>query len=211
MRILITGSNGFIGRHLWYALKDHELIAFDREHSYDYLRDVLQNVDFIFHLAAEIKSNFQSNIELTKFIIDNVKDYPPIIFTSTTQTGTEYAHNKAEVEKLLADYPRKYIYRLSNVFGRWAKPDHNSAVATFIFNVKHGKELTINDPDKVLRLIYIDDLINEFVRLPYHNVNSQYRNFERVYEITVGELAEVIKTFKINPELHKKLFDTFNS
>jgi UDP-2-acetamido-2,6-beta-L-arabino-hexul-4-ose reductase len=161
-------------------------------------------------LAAEIKSDYNNNIELINFMLGNLHNTPPIVFTSTTQVGTEYSNNKQLIEQLLSAYKGKvYIYHLSNVFGRWCKPNYNSVVATFIHNVRYDKELTINDPQKKLRLIYIDDLVVEFERVLFGG-EPQLDNFQPSYEISVGDLAQVIQTFKINKELHTKLFKTFH-
>ena len=211
MKILITGANGFIGKNLLFALKNHQTILFDKEYDRDYLRHVLDTVDFVFHFAAGIKEGFEENIELTQFIADNLRC--PILFTSSIQAETEYGKNKRKQEEIIAKCNRKYIYRLSNVFGRWCRPNYNNVVATFIYSVQTGQELMINDPNREVSLVYIDDVVSEFKSVLNGEFRSQTKFLEvtPIYGITVGKLAEVIKSFNINQELLQKLIQTYNA
>jgi len=214
-KLLVTGANGFIGKNLISALTGFKVFPFDKEHDRDYLYSVLKDVDFIFHLAANIKGDYGSNYDLTELIIRKLEEYdnkPTIIFASTIQEGTEYSKMKRKEEKILENYNNAYIYRLPNVFGQWCRPNYNNVVATFIHNVLTGKGLTINDPDKVVSLVYIDDLVREFQRVMNSNkIYGYFLEVKPVYEITVGKLAEVIQSFDIDETLFKKLYKTYQS
>ena len=212
-KILITGSNGFIGKNLLSAISGFNVSLYDRENDRNYLYDVLKDVDFVFHLAANIKGDFESNIELTDFIIETLTEdnFIPIVFASTIQEGTEYSKMKREEERILEDYGNVYIYRLSNVFGRWCRPNYNNVVATFIHNVHTGQELRIDDPDKIVSLVYIDDVIREFQRVVNNPGLTGVYEVKPVYNITVGKLAEVIQSFNIDENLFRKLYKTYQS
>jgi len=219
-KILITGTNGFIGKNLLFALQDYKVLLFDKEHTYEYLDIVLRDVDFIFHLASGIKEGFDTH--LTQFILsslDRHENYPPIIYTSSilAMGNTEHGQYKRLEEELLMWYKGKvYLYRLANVFGRWGRPEYNSAINTFLFNVCYGIDLKINDPNKELMLVYVDDVVNEFRNLMEGSIfreSKEYLTVKPVYLTTVGEVAQIISEFKddIIPttELMNKLYLTY--
>lgn len=208
--VLITGSNGFIGKHLVYALRNRHLILYDKEHDWEYLYTALRNADFVYHLAAGIKEGFEENLKLTQFIVDNLQC--PILFASSIQTESEYGKNKRQQEDTIRTYKGdKCIYRLPNVFGKWCRPNYNNVVATFIYNVQNDKELVINDPDKEVSLVYIDDVIREFnsVLLNPHSI-MEFRDVSPVFKIKVGELAVIIRNLKDNGRLISNLYKTYN-
>lgn len=211
MKVLITGSNGFIGKHLVYSLRGHQLILYDKENDWEYLYTALKNCNFVFHLAAGIKDGFEENIRLTQFIVDNLQC--PILFASSIQTESEYGKNKRQQEDIIREYKGdKCIYRLPNVFGKWCRPHYNNVVATFIYDVQNNKELTINDPEKEVSLVYVDDVIREFnsVLSNFHSI-TEFRDVNPVFKIKVGELAVVIRNLKDNGRLLMRLFETYNA
>jgi UDP-2-acetamido-2,6-beta-L-arabino-hexul-4-ose reductase len=211
MKILITGSSGFIGRQLLYSLRNKQVVLYDKENDWEYLYTALRKVDFIFHLAAGIKDGFDENIKLTKFIVDNIQC--PILFASSIQTESEYGKNKRLQEDIIRKYKGdKYIYRLSNVFGRWCRPYYNNVVASFVYDVQNNKELTINDPDKEVSLVYIYDVVGKFVDVLNGSVvpNREFYEVEPIYKIKVGDLANVIRSFKVDEMLRMKLYETYN-
>ena len=214
MRVLITGADGFIGKNLQLHLserKDVEVVSFTRNNSIDELPVLLQGVDFIFHLAginrpqdpAELNSgNLGLSAELVDAIV-SVGCKAPILYTSSIQAKLDnpYGRSKRQAEDALLTLSEQYdlpvtIFRLPNVFGKWAKPNYNSAVATFCYNIAHGLPVQINDPAAIINLVYIDDVIDQFLAVMDGKTDtSAFAEAAPVYQITVGELAEQLNHF----------------
>ncbi|MCL2365848.1 MAG: NAD-dependent epimerase/dehydratase family protein [Oscillospiraceae bacterium] len=251
MKILITGSNGFIGKNLQVNLlaqrSDVQLLLFDQLQTLDDLREYCAQADLIFHLAGanrpdDISEFKRSNTCLTQILLEMLlhdQKATPVVFTSSTQAAQDnpYGKSKHDAEQLVYDYANKtnasvYVYRLANVFGKWCKPNYNSVVATFCYNAAHGIPLRVEDPEKELTLLYIDDIIHEFLKIVdgvlgqnAYSPPQNDQNFLEVtptYKITLGELADQIKSFKnsrdmltipqdMSDPLAKKLFATFMS
>jgi len=218
MKVLITGSNGFIGKNLKLSLKerdDIEIISFNREHNYLSLISTLKSVDFIFHLAGVNRSNkeedfYKGNSDFTKKLCESIRKSnckAPIIFTSSIQAGqnSPYGQSKLAAELSLKDLNKNlsnpiYIFRLPNVFGKWSKPNYNSVVSTFCHNITRDIPIHIENKKKVVELVYIDDVIKKFIELMYgieikNKPNSQ-EFVTQTYKITLGELAEQLYAFK---------------
>lgn len=215
-KVLITGSNGFLGRNLLYNLKyidGLEVFEFDVEHDRRYLKELLKNIDFVFHLAGvnrpdNIGDFKKNNTELTQFIVDYLikcNNLVPIVLTSSTQVklDNDYGKSKLEAENHIFRYRSNggegYIYRLSNVFGKWCRPNYNSVVATFCYNIANGREITVSDRNKELELIHVDDIIKDFkVVLSGQNKksHSDFLTVNPVYRITLGKIADMIESFK---------------
>jgi UDP-2-acetamido-2,6-beta-L-arabino-hexul-4-ose reductase len=215
MRLLVTGANGFIGKNLQMHLRERggvEIVPFTREHAEADLPSLLEGVDWVFHLAGinrpEDPSEFAiGNAGLTLALCNAVKETGreiPVVYTSSIQVGrdNEYGTSKLAAENALLDLNQStgcpvYIYRLPNVFGKWAQPNYNSAVATFCHNVARDLPVQINDPDAVIKLVYIDDVIASFLGLlDGVEESTPIAEAEPVYQITVGELAEQLQRFK---------------
>jgi UDP-2-acetamido-2,6-beta-L-arabino-hexul-4-ose reductase len=210
--VLITGSNGFIGKNLRIGLlseKDVKIITFTRENSLEELISILPSVDVIYHLAGVNRPEnsedfYRGNSEFTEKIIELIKKMNlriPIVYTSSIYavSDNEYGRSKKQAEESLSEYSREvdvpvYIYRLPNVFGKWSKPNYNSVVATFCYNISRNLDISVYDPQRVLTLIYIDDLVKALkIHLTSENKNElSYYNIAPIYKITVGELVERI-------------------
>ena len=215
MRVLITGAEGFIGKNLSLFLsqqEDMEVIYFTRDDSVNDLPSKLVDADFIFHLAgvnrpddtAEFKTG---NTDFTQALCDAVTSASrkiPIVFSSSihAELDNPYGQSKLAAEKALTEFGERYnnpvyIYRLPNVFGKWAKANYNSAVASFCHNIARGLPIQINDPNAVINLVYIDDVLKCFMSLLNHqNEGISYPEIEPIYKITVGELADQLYNFK---------------
>ncbi len=240
--ILITGSKGFIGSNLVQALsrkEEYKIVTFTKENSLKDLERLLEDADFVYHLAAVNRTNDERdfervNVGLTKSIVNiltKMNKKTKILMTSSIQVkySTPYGKSKKAAEDILKNYSDEmnagvYIYRLPNVFGKWGKPNYNSVVSTFCYNVAHGKDIWISDEKKELELVYIDDVISQFVdilNVQDDNNEVKFLKINPTFKITLGELAAKIKNFHdirkklivpdLSDELTKKLYSTYIS
>ncbi|RYD68141.1 MAG: SDR family oxidoreductase [Sphingomonadales bacterium] len=217
--VLVTGAEGFIGRNLQFRLRERggcEVIALGRDHSAADLADAAGKAEFVFHLAgvnrpkdqAEFAAGNTGATETLCAALAAAGNNAPIVFTSSTQAEADnpYGASKRAAEDALLAHSTAtgavvHIFRLPNVFGKWARPNYNSAVATFCNNIANGLEITINDPAAPLRLVYIDDVCDAFLALlDDAAVNSGFRDVPVVYDTTVGEVADTIRSFPASRE-----------
>ncbi|MNM27088.1 NAD-dependent epimerase/dehydratase family protein [compost metagenome] len=219
MKVLVTGANGFVGRNLLVHLgerQDIEVVPFTREHALESLTGKVRDVDFVFHLAGinrpqdpeEFKvGNADLTVELCRAIQASGRTIP-VLYTSSSQAELDnaYGTSKRSAEQALADLQAQHgsavhLFRLPNVFGKWARPNYNSAVATFCHNIVHGLDITINDPQARINLVYIDDVVQAFVQV-MDGVKSgtPFAQVEPQYSISVGELADLLRTFRDSRE-----------
>lgn len=219
MKVLVTGADGFIGKNLCVTLQrrtDVEVIKFTRQSSMAELPALVAGVDFIFHLAGinrpkEEKEFIEGNADLTKLICDAIRASGrkiPVILSSSIQAErmNPYGRSKLQAEMHLLNLYMEsenpvYIYRLPNVFGKWAKPNYNSVVATFCHNISHDLPIQINDPAAPLSLVHIGDVVTSFIRvmneLPKETLHV---DVAPVYHTTVGELADQLVQFEQSRE-----------
>lgn len=156
------------------------------------------------------------NVELTRTIVDYLnllRRKIPIVFTSSIQSGSEtiYGRTKSEAESILLNYAkdtgaRVRIYKLPNVFGKWSKPDYNSAIATFCYRVVNNLPINVPDPIASLRLVYIDDVVKTFARdLEINAANNAFGVVKPEFDTTVGEVLRSIRNFKDSLEASNQL------
>ncbi len=217
MKVLITGANGFIGKNLSIHLKqskNFELLTFNRENSNEDLNNLVHSSDFIIHLAGTNRPKENSdftkiNLNLTEnicSIIRKTKRQIPIIFSSSVQVKSknDYGRSKLQAEdeliKLAKDIGNPtIIYRLPGVFGKWCKPNYNSVVATFCYNISRNIPIQIHDQNKKLKLIYIDDLVTSIMQNLDNNIEGvTFNKVTPQYTITIGELESQIARFMKN-------------
>lgn len=220
MRVLVTGANGFIGRNLLLRFQEQsgiDVVPFTREDSIEDLPELLEGVDWVFHLAGinrpQNPAEFVTgNFELTEQLCVQIKACGrevPVVYTSSVQAerDNDYGRSKrAAEEALLALWQDSgnplHIYRLPNVFGKWARPNYNSVVATFCHNVARDLPIQINDPSAVIRLVYIDDVVDRFLALLFRadasgpKIENVYCEVAPEYSISVGELIDRLNRFK---------------
>ena len=222
MKVLITGANGFIGKNLQLRLserKDVQVACFTREQALEQLPGLLRDVDFVFHLAGvnrpqDPKEFATGNADLTRVLCDAVAGAAratgrriPILHTSSTQAVLDnpYGRSKREAEAALQAAGRDplapvHVFRLPNVFGKWCKPNYNSAVATFCHNIARDLPIQVNDPQAIVTLVYVDDVLDRFLQLmDGADAAVDPEGFESVapqYTLTVGELANQIRAFR---------------
>ena len=215
MKVLVTGANGFIGKNLCVHLaeRNFHVFRFVRGSNFNFLSECVANADAIIHLAGENRPkdpiDFEVvNVELTHKICNLISKFNkkiPVVFASSIQAKLEnsYGLSKLSAEEQLINLSKNVeinlaIYRLPGVFGKWSKPNYNSVVATFCHQLARGLPIKVNDSSRILRLVYIDDVVNSFVDF-ISNPDSQsdlYCNINEEYEITLGNLADQIRSFK---------------
>ena len=222
MKVLITGANGFVGKNLQLLLAERKVVqvmCFTRDNDLAELPVLLQGVEFVFHLAGinrpQDPAEFTvGNTNLTQALCQAMGAVAlatgkkiPVVYTSSTQADCDnaYGASKLAAENALFALQREHgvpvhVFRLPNVFGKWCKPNYNSAVATFCHNIARSLPIQVNDPAAPVTLVYVDDVIERFVQLmDGADAAVDKDGFATVapqYSTTVGELARQIQTFK---------------
>ncbi|MGE6233938.1 UDP-2-acetamido-2,6-beta-L-arabino-hexul-4-ose reductase [Aeromonas media] len=214
MNILVTGANGFIGKNLRVFLAEKgftDVTCFEQDHSYADLANMVAKTEFVFHLAGVNRPKneiefAQGNTDLTQHLVSLLSAtgrHIPLVLTSSIQADRDnaYGKSKAAAEQVALDYMQKtgshaYVYRLANVFGKWCRPNYNSAVATFCHNTVYDLPITIHDANAPLALVYIDDVCASFINLLNGEKAGGYQQVEPVYHTTVGVVAEALQKFK---------------
>ncbi|MEW6088385.1 MAG: NAD-dependent epimerase/dehydratase family protein [bacterium] len=239
--VLITGAKGFIGKNLVSFLLQrlqYNVIQFDIGNNYSELEACLKDADIVVHLAGinrpKEEGEFQTgNVDFTRKLCELLyknKRKIPVIFSSSIQANltNPYGQSKKDAETLLKEYSEKTnakvtVYRLKNVFGKWCKPNYNSVVATFCYNIAHNLPLSISDMDAKLTLVYIDDVVKDFTNEieSFHTSGFFYKEVFPDYTITLGKLAQTLMDFKsfrsnlLSPdfadEFIRKLYATYLS
>lgn len=220
--ILITGANGFVGKNLQLHLserKDVQVRCFTRANTVDELPALLNGADFVFHLAGVNRPQDPAafvvgNAGLTQALCTALAQVAtttgrkvPVVFASSIQAAQDnaYGQSKRAAEDALFALQHEYgvpvhVFRLPNVFGKWARPNYNSAVATFCHNTARGLPITVNDPAASLTLVYVDDVVQRFIHLlDGADAALDAAGFATVapqYSTTVGALAAQIQAFK---------------
>lgn len=214
MRILVTGAAGFIGKTLMIRLAetpDLQGMPWTRDSPAGGLPEALAQADAVIHLAGVNRppdpAAFQAgNADFTARLGDALlaqrRPVPVIVASSAQALGdTPYGRSKLLAEQHMRDYARQaradvYIFRLPNVFGKWARPNYNSVVATFAHNLANGLPITIHDRDTPLRLAYVDDVVDTFVRvLRERPAPGAFCDVDVEYHATVGGLADALRRF----------------
>jgi UDP-2-acetamido-2,6-beta-L-arabino-hexul-4-ose reductase len=218
MRIVITGSEGFIAKNLKIRLTElgyTDVVGIHRGSDFSEITQALEKADFIFHLAGTNRPQNQAefeigNSQLTQDICNTLlasNRCPTVVFASSTQATLDnpYGRSKLAAEEAVFKYgtdakAQVHVFRLTNVFGKWARPNYNSVVATFCHNTVCDIPITVNDPSSKISLVYVDDVISAFIeKLTSQPVEPSTREFAEVnpiYDSTVGELAQVLQSFK---------------
>lgn len=241
MKILVTGAKGFIGKNLIAELRNRkydDIFEFDQDTEISLLDEFCKEADFVFHLAGvnrpEKQSEFmEGNFGFTSDLLNTLKKHNntcPVMISSSVQAELDnpYGESKKAGEELLLDYSREngakvLIYRFPNVFGKWCRPNYNSAVATFCHNIAHDLPIQVNDPSVVMILVYIDDVVNELINALEGNENKveSFCEVTVIHTITLGEIVDLIQSFKKSREdisvpnmsdtFTKKLYSTYLS
>lgn len=247
MNILVTGSNGFVGKNLVENLRNikdgkkrnsgivvDEIFCFDVDTEISILEEFTKKADFVYNLAGvnrpENNEEFKKgNYVFTKLLIDLLKknnNTCPVMLSSSIVASlegrfkdSEYGESKLLAEKSIFNYSEEtnanvYVYRFPNIFGKWCKPNYNSAISTFCYNTANDLPVQITDRETELELLYIDDLVNEMLEILRGNVNRcDYNGIEVIkndngkfcyvpvtYKVKLGEIADLLDEFKNQEE-----------
>lgn len=254
MNILITGAKGFIGRNLIATLHniadgkdrsfgmdtDITIYEYDIDTDPALLDLYCKNADFVFNLAGvnrpqDPKEFMEGNFGFASTLLDTLKKYNnncPIMISSSIQAALNnpYGESKKAGEDLMFAYGKEtgapvFVYRFPNVFGKWCRPNYNSAVATFCNNIANDLPITVNDPSVMMTLVYIDDVVAELIAALKGEANLKEDGYCYVpveHKITLGEIVELIYSFAKQPQslvipeipdnsFAKKLYSTYLS
>jgi len=241
VKILVTGAKGFIGKNLVAKLRsmnDKDVFEYDIETRLEALDSYCREADFVFHLAGvnrpkETSEFMEGNFGFTSELLTALKKHQnqcPVMLASSTQAGLDnlYGKSKKAGENLMFAYGREtnarvLVYRFPNVFGKWCRPNYNSAVATFCHNIAHGLPITVNDPSVNMQLVYIDDVVSELINALKGNETRKglFCAVPIDHRLTLGKIVELIYAFKKSREeraipdmsdaFTKKLYSTYLS
>ena len=232
-----------------------EIFEYDLDTDPTLLDDYCAKSDFVFNLAGvnrpqNVDEFMKGNFGFANTLLDTLKKYShkcPVMISSSIQAtcigryDSDYGRSKKAGEELVFAYGKEtgakvLVYRFPNLFGKWCRPNYNSAVATFCHNIANDLPITVNDPSVQLELLYIDDLINEMLdaldgsehRCEFDGINTvltengRYCAAPITHKVTLGEIVELLENFKaqsqtlVMPEIPgdsfaKKLYSTYLS
>ncbi len=253
MNILVTGAKGFVGKNLVAQLRNiqqgkikaydaslvTEIFEYDVDSDPAELDVYCKNADFVFNLAGVNRPKNQAefmegNFGFASTLLATLKKYNntcPVMISSSIQATLDnpYGESKRAGEQLLFDYSKEtgakvLVYRFPNVFGKWCRPNYNSAVATFCNNIANDLDIQVNDPSVTMNLVYIDDVVDELINSLSGDENrvGDYCEVKTVHTITLGEIVDLLYQFKSQPKtlmipeipnhsFAKKLYSTYLS
>lgn len=241
-KVLVTGAKGFIGKNLVLELKNrkvYEVFECDVDTTEEQLAQFAKECEFVFHLAGVnrpqrteefMEGNYGFTTKLLEILQKN-GNMSPILMSSSIQAklDNDYGKSKKAGEDYILDYGSKnsiatYVFRLPNVYGKWCRPNYNSAIATFCNNIARGLEIKVNDRSTLLTVVYIDDVVNAFIDATDGIVARDDDGYCKVSiedKITLGEIVDTLYSFKdsrktlsvanMNRGVIKKLYSTYLS
>ncbi len=252
MNVLVTGAKGFVGKNLCRALKnisdgkdktraisgEINVFEYDIDSAPEQLDEYCAEADFVFNLAGVNRTNddnefFNGNFGFASVLLDTLEKHGnkcPVMLSSSVHAAgnTPYGRSKKAGEELFFEYGRRtgaktYVYRFPHLFGKWCRPNYNSAVATFCNNIALGLPITVSDPAVSLTLVYIDDLVDELIKAlcGEPTTDGEYCFVPVFAKKTLGEITSLLYSFKASrtefcvprsdDEFEKKLYAAYLS
>ena len=225
------------------ALNITDIFEYDLDTAPALLDEYCAKADFVFNLAGvnrpKVESEFMAgNFGFASTLLDTLKSHGntcPVMLSSSIQATligrygkSDYGKSKLAGEELFFEYSKTtgapvLVYRFPNLFGKWCRPNYNSAVATFCNNIAHDQPIRVNDPSVVMHLVYIDDVVDELISAlsGMEHRNGDYCEVPVVHTITLGGIVELIRSFRQMPgtlsvpdlsdAFTKKLYSTYLS
>lgn len=251
MKILVTGAHGFVGKNLCaqlnnikagkatnYPVSISEVMEYDLDTDLLLLDGFCQRADFVFNLAGvnrpkDTEEFMKGNFGFANTLLDTLKKYNnncPVMISSSTQAALNnpYGESKRAGEQLMFDYSKAtgakvLVYRFPNVFGKWCRPNYNSAVATFCNNIANNLPIQVNDPSVAMNLVYIDDVVEELIAAlsGLEHYDDGFCVVPIVHTVALGDIVNLLYSFKEMPQslevpnladaFSKKLYSTYLS
>lgn len=253
MNILVTGAKGFVGKNLVaqlcnirdgkaknYAVGSGIVVwEYDIDSTPEQLDEYCAQADFVFNLAGVNRPKEQSefmkgNFGFASTLLETLKKHGntcPVMISSSIQAALDnpYGESKRAGEQLMFDYAREtgarvLVYRFPNLFGKWCRPNYNSVVATFCNNIANDLPITVNDPNVVLTLAYIDDVVEELIAALTGNEHrrDEFCFVPQEHKVSLGEIVDLLHSFRDMPRtlgvpdltqesFAKKLYSTYLS
>ncbi len=230
MNILVTGAKGFVGKNLCLELKNikegkdksfgditiDDIYEFDIESNEAQLDSYCRKADFVFNLAGvnrpkDINDYMAGNYGFVYQLLETLKKHKntcPVVLSSSTQAMLDnpYGMSKKAGEELFFNYAKEtgarvLVYRFPNLFGKWCRPNYNSGIATFCYNIAHDLPVTISNRDNQLNLVYIDDLVAEMIAAlnDKEHREDNYCFVPVIYTATLGQIVDQLYSFRENP------------
>ena len=251
MKVLVTGAHGFVGKNLCtqlnnikagkaknYSVTISEVMEYDLDTNPALLDEFCQRADFVFNLAGVNRPKdsaefMKGNLGFASILLDSLKkcgNTCPVMISSSIQATLDnpYGESKRAGEQLMFDYSKEtgakvLVYRFLNIFGKWCRPNYNSVVATFCNNIANDIPIKVSDPNRVINLVYIDDVVEELIaalnQLEHYDGDSCI--VPVMYTITLGRIADLLYSFREMPQtlgvpdladsFSKKLYSTYLS
>lgn len=222
------------GRNRTRNIKIENVYEYDVDTESSLLDEYCRNADFVFNLAGvnRPKCNVEfmkGNFGFASRLLDTLKKYQntcPVMLSSSIQatmlgryTGSDYGKSKLAGEELFFDYAAQtgakvLVYRFPNLFGKWCRPNYNSAVATFCYNMAHDLPIQVNDSKTELELLYIDDLVDAMLDAlegkekrcsyealkPCPDEQGRYCYVPVTHKVTLGNIVELLECFRNQPQ-----------
>lgn len=253
MKILVTGAKGFVGKNLcsqlrnikdnkarWYKLPEpiEEIYEYDVDSTPEQLDSWCRDCDFVFNLAGvnrpqDPKEFMTGNFGFASTLLDTLKKYQntcPVMISSSSQAALDnpYGQSKKAGEDLMFRYSKEtgakvLVYRFPNLFGKWCRPNYNSVVATFCDNIANGRPIQINNPNTILNLAYIDDVVDQLIASlsGREYKEGKFCYVPTVYKVFLGDIADLLHSFDkgrfdlqipcVSDGFRKALYSTFVS